>query len=90
MFIRNLRRELSSLTAAFSGLSGDGGSSGLEPQGQSRGGKSGGNGSAAGHTMDLMSMGFTAIASAKGHETGERHVSWTYNIFHPSPCGKCV
>ena len=72
MFIRNLRRELSSLTSAFSGLGGGDGGSGLEPQGQGRGGKSGGNGESGGHPLDLMTMGLTAVASAKGHETGEQ------------------
>ena len=70
MFIRNLRRELSSISAALS----DGGS-GLDSQGQGRG-KAGGSGKGAGGKsgglpFDLMGMGITAVGSAKGNETGQ-------------------
>ena len=71
MFIRNLRRELSSITAALS----DGGS-GLESQGQGKGkaGPSSGKGAGGkggGLPFDLMGMGMTAVGAAKGNETGQ-------------------
>ncbi len=72
MFIRNLRRELSSLTAALS----DG--SGLEPQGQGRGKAAGGKKRAAGGGLphDLLA-GASALGppKAKG-EGGADSVTW--------------
>ena len=79
MFIRNLRRELSSITAAFS----DGGS-GMEPQGTDRaagrrssaGGMRGrdSGGSDGSLSLDIIGAGLVAIASSAGNgESGEQH-----------------
>ena len=81
MFIRNLRRELSSISAALS----DGGS-GLESQGQGKGRaggsrKGGAGGKGSGLPFDLMGMGITAVGAAKGNKTGQNRGSECYFMY---------
>ncbi|GAX78939.1 hypothetical protein CEUSTIGMA_g6379.t1 [Chlamydomonas eustigma] len=70
LFIRNLRRELSSITSAFSD-----GSSGVESQGRtSKASRTTGGGS-NGLAFDLMSLGMSAVGGAKGNET-DSSITW--------------
>ena len=69
MFIRNLRRELSSITAAFSDGSGSGG---MEPQGLGRGAGGRSFGGSRGRedsslSIDHIGAGLVAIASSSGN-----------------------
>eukprot|EP00955_Chlamydomonas_euryale_P031845 334115-Chlamydomonas_euryale.AAC.2 len=98
VFIRKLRRELGSITAAFS----DG--SGLEMNQEASAGSkaSGGGGARSGGALDLVAIGLAASGAAKPNEPGaqpnqphaahglHRHAPCTTRPMQHAPCDMCI